>query len=31
MRILTYRSDRGPRAGSWVDGTVVDAWDGPGR
>ena len=30
MRILTYRSDRGPRAGLLVDGTVVDAWDALG-
>jgi 2-keto-4-pentenoate hydratase/2-oxohepta-3-ene-1,7-dioic acid hydratase in catechol pathway len=30
MRILTYRSDRGPRAGLLVDGAVVDAWDALG-
>jgi len=30
MRILTYRSDRGPRAGLLLDGTVVDAWDALG-
>ena len=30
MRIVTYRSDRGPRAGVLVDGAVVDAWDALG-
>ena len=30
MQILTYRSDRGPRAGLLVDGAVVDAWDALG-
>jgi 2-keto-4-pentenoate hydratase/2-oxohepta-3-ene-1,7-dioic acid hydratase in catechol pathway len=27
MRLVTYRSDRGPRAGVLRDGEVVDAWD----
>jgi 2-keto-4-pentenoate hydratase/2-oxohepta-3-ene-1,7-dioic acid hydratase in catechol pathway len=30
MRIVTYRSERGPRAGVLVDGAVVDAWDALG-
>jgi 2-keto-4-pentenoate hydratase/2-oxohepta-3-ene-1,7-dioic acid hydratase in catechol pathway len=30
MRILTYRSDRGTRAGLLVDGAVVDVWDALG-
>jgi acylpyruvate hydrolase len=30
MRIVTYRSDRGPRAGLLVNGTVIDAWDALG-
>jgi 2-keto-4-pentenoate hydratase/2-oxohepta-3-ene-1,7-dioic acid hydratase in catechol pathway len=27
MRIVTYASERGPRAGVLIDGAVVDAWD----
>ncbi len=27
MRLVTYRSDRGPRAGVLGDGHVIDAWD----
>jgi hypothetical protein len=27
MRLVTYRSDRGARAGVLRDGRVVDAWD----
>src|SRR4051794_5195263 len=27
MRLVTYRSKRGPRAGVLLDGRVVDAWD----
>ena len=30
MRIVTYGSDRGPRAGLLVEGAVVDAWDALG-
>jgi acylpyruvate hydrolase len=30
MRIVTYRSERGPRAGVLVDDTVVDAWEALG-
>ncbi len=30
MRLITYRSDRGARAGLIRDGLVVDAWDGLG-
>jgi acylpyruvate hydrolase len=30
MRIVTYRSDRGPRAGLLLDGAMVDAWDALG-
>ena len=30
MRIVTYQSERGPRAGILRDGTVVDAWDALG-
>jgi 2-keto-4-pentenoate hydratase/2-oxohepta-3-ene-1,7-dioic acid hydratase in catechol pathway len=30
MRIVTYRSDRGARAGVLLDGAVVDAWDALG-
>jgi 2-keto-4-pentenoate hydratase/2-oxohepta-3-ene-1,7-dioic acid hydratase in catechol pathway len=30
MRIVTYESDRGPRAGFLSDGTVIDAWDALG-
>jgi acylpyruvate hydrolase len=30
MRLVTYRSDRGPRAGVLRDGDVVDCWDAIG-
>ncbi len=30
MRIVTYRSDRGPRAGLLRDDSVLDVWDGLG-
>jgi acylpyruvate hydrolase len=30
MRLVTYRSDRGPRAGVLRDGEVLDAWDALG-
>jgi len=30
VRIVTYQSERGPRAGILRDGTVVDAWDALG-
>jgi 2-keto-4-pentenoate hydratase/2-oxohepta-3-ene-1,7-dioic acid hydratase in catechol pathway len=30
MRIVTYTSERGPRAGVLIDGAVVDAWDALG-
>ena len=30
MRIVTYESERGPRAGLLSEGTVIDAWDALG-
>ena len=30
MRLVTYRSERGDRAGVLRDGAVVDAWDALG-